>query len=101
MSSKTKSVKPAAKPALHIQAGGVRIPIWKNEGKSGREYFKAGEPKLAYKDKKGQWCESKSYGAHDLINLIKAAAIAHTEVVRRNRKILPPANDPAEDEDDA
>ncbi len=87
MATKTKRSKAEAKakPALHIQVGGVRIPIWKNEGKDG-PYFKAGQPELSYVGSDDKWHTGKSYGDRDLINLIKAAALAHSEISQRNRK---------------
>jgi hypothetical protein len=86
MSSKTTNAqtKTKAKPALHIQVGGIRIPIWQNEGKDG-PYFKAGQPEVSYKDGKGRWQTGNGYGHRDLVNLIKAASLAHSEISRRNR----------------
>lgn len=80
-----------ARPALNIQVSGIRIPIWKNEGDGGKIYYKAGQPELSYKDAEGRWQSGKSYGAHDLVNLIKAASLAHTEILRRNRAEQPEA----------
>ena len=87
MSTKTKRTKTDAKtpPLANVQVGGVRIPIWKNEGKDGT-YFKAGEPQLSYKSD-GTWKESTSYGARDLVNLIKAAALAHSELSKLNHAL--------------
>lgn len=86
MSTKTKSVKTGLnpQPVASIQVGGVRIPIWKNEGRDGI-YFKAGEPTLSYKSDDGTWKEAASFGGRDLVNLIEAAALAHSELVKLNR----------------
>lgn len=98
MSAKTKRTSSAekAKPELHVRVGGVRIPVWRNETEDG-PYFKAGEPELSYKGSDDQWHEGRSYSARDLVNLMKAAALAHTEILRLNRENKPAA----EPEDDA
>lgn len=88
MSAKTKRKEVAEnsnKPVLHVRVGGVRIPIWRNDGEDG-PYFKAGEPELSYRGKDEQYRVSKSYGPRDLVNLIKAAALAHSEILRLNRE---------------
>ncbi len=86
MSTTTKRKKPAekAKPVLHVQVGGIRIPIWKNEGDEGKVFYKAGTPELSYKGTDDQWHTATSYSARDLVNLIKAAALAHSEISKRN-----------------
>ncbi len=76
MSAETKH-----KPVHNIQVGGVQIPIWKNEGADGT-FYKAGAPELRYRDAAGEWNTSKSYGGRDLINLAKAAMLAHSEIGR-------------------
>ncbi len=81
--TKRTTAEAKAKPVLNVQVGGVRIPIWKNEGDDG-SYFKAGQPELSYKGKDG-WHTAKSYGPRDLVNLIKAAALAHSEILQRSR----------------
>jgi len=73
-----------AKPVHHIQVGGVRIPIWRNEGEDSA-YHKAGLPELSY-FKDGQWNTAKTYGLRDLLNLVKAACLAHSEILKRNRE---------------
>jgi hypothetical protein len=97
MATKTKPAKatPKAKPVLHVQIGGVRIPIWENTGEDG-SYLKAGEPELSYKGRDGAWHRSKSYGTRELVNLIKAAALAHSEILQRSRK-EPPAGETDEE----
>ena len=76
MSADTKS-----KPVTNIQVGGIQIPIWKNEGADGA-FYKAGAPELRYRDAAGEWHTGKSYGSRDLINLAKAAMLAHSEIGR-------------------
>lgn len=99
MTKTTKRTNDAAKakPALHVQVGGIRIPIWKNEGEDG-VYYKAGQPELSYKDSEGRWQTGKSYGPRDLVNLIKAASLAHSEILQRNRAEKSNAEDAGESE---
>jgi hypothetical protein len=75
------STEPKNKPVTNIQVGGVQIPIWENEGKDGL-YYKAGAPELRYRDAAGEWHTGKSYGPRDLVNLAKAAMLAHSEIGR-------------------
>lgn len=76
MSSETKS-----KPVTNIQVGGIQIPIWKNEGTDGA-FYKAGTPELRYRDAAGEWHTGRSFGSRDLLNLAKAALLAHSEIGR-------------------
>jgi len=94
MSAKTKRKEQAEKikPELQIRVGGVRIPIWRNEGEDGI-YFKAGQPELSYKASNDEWQVAKSYGTRDLINLMKAAALVHSEILRLNRENKQPTAD--------
>ena len=57
---RTKKDASNSKPALHIQVGGVRIPLWRNEGPDG-SYYKAGQPELSYRNRDGKWQSGKSY----------------------------------------
>jgi hypothetical protein len=88
----TPQAEAKARPALRIQVGGVRIPIWKNQSEDGGVYYKAGQPELSYKGADGQWHTAQSYGPRDLINLIKATAMAHSEIQQSNHKAQAPAN---------
>ncbi len=73
------------KPVKHIQVGGIQIAIWQNDGEDG-PYYKAGSPELRYRDVAGEWHTGKSYGHRELINLAKAAMLAHSELGRLNHK---------------
>ncbi len=75
----------ANKPVDKIKVGGIQIAIWKNDGEDGA-YYKAGSPELRYRDIAGEWHTGKSYGPRDLINLAKAAMLAHSEIGRLNHK---------------
>lgn len=80
----SKESEKANKPALHIRVGNVKIPVWRNEGDDGVFYYKAGQPELSYRGSDGNFHTSKSYSGRDLINLIKASALAHSELLKRN-----------------
>lgn len=75
------SAESKTKPVTNVQVGGVQIPIWKNDG-ADRVYYKAGAPELRYRDAAGEWHTGKSYGPRDLVNLAKAALLAHSEIGR-------------------
>jgi len=82
--------QPAAakdKPVSHVRVGGVRIPIWRNETE-GKIYHRAGLPELSYKGPDGEWMDAKSYNARDLVNLMKAAGLAHSEILIKDRDAL-------------
>ena len=89
----TPQAEAKTRPALRIQVGGVRIPIWKNTQEDGSAYYKAGQPELSYKGADGRWFVSQSYGPRELFNLIKAAALAHSEIQQRNHKAQAPATE--------
>lgn len=84
------------RPALHVQVGTVRIAIWKNAAEGGGEFYKAGKPEVSYRDKDGRWQTGKSYGERDLVNLIKAAALAHSDISERNRQNAQEVEEPPE-----
>lgn len=83
--TKPKSDGQKPRPALQVQVGGVRIPIWRNASEGGPAQFRAGQPELSYKGTDDKWHQTKAYSPGDLINLIKAAALAHSELVQRDR----------------
>jgi hypothetical protein len=65
------------KPVEKIRVGSVQVSIWRNEGQEG-PFFTA-SVELSYKDG-DQWRTSTSYGLRDLINLAKAALLAHSAI---------------------
>ena len=64
-------------PIEKIRVGAVQISLWQNEGAQGP--FITGRVELSYKDGE-QWRTSNSYGARDLVNLAKAALLAHSAI---------------------
>lgn len=65
------------KPVEKIRVGSVQMSIWQNEGQDGPFYTSSVE--LSYKDG-DQWKPSSSYGPRDLVNLAKAALLAHSAI---------------------
>jgi hypothetical protein len=66
------------KPVDKIRVGSVQVSTWRNESKEGPFYTASIE--LSYKGNDGQWHASTSYGLRDLINLAKAALLAHSAI---------------------
>jgi hypothetical protein len=56
----------------------VTAAIWRNE-KDGRSFYSVSFQR-SYKDEKGKWRNSESFGAGDLLLLAKVADAAHSEV---------------------
>jgi hypothetical protein len=83
--TKTKPSSPPAKPVGDVRAGGVRIPIWRNDGEDGPR-FRAGLPEFSYRTQDGEWREMSGLTTRDLVNLIKAASLAHSEILKGYRE---------------
>lgn len=65
------------RPVEKIRVGSVQISIWQNQGAEGPFYTASVE--LSY-NQDGEWRTSTSYGLRDLINLAKAALLAHSAI---------------------
>jgi hypothetical protein len=74
--SDTKAKNP---PVAKIRVGGVTASIWENKGEKGTSYSVTFDRR--YKDAAGEWHSSTSYNAGDLLELAKAADLAHTRVL--------------------
>jgi len=89
MSEETKTEK-AQPPVKKINVGSVQANIWRREAEG--KIFYTVSFQLSYKDGE-EWKTSSSYGLHDLINLVKAAMLAHSSVLELKR-----ATDPVKEE---
>jgi hypothetical protein len=69
----------AQTPAYTARVGNVEIAIWRNQGANG-EFYTASPPKIRYKDEKGEWKDSSSYGMLDLLALAECAREASTKI---------------------
>ena len=67
-------------PAAKIRVGLITASIWENKNEKGTFHNVTFERR--YKDAEGKWQTSHSYNAGDLLDLAKAADLAHTEILR-------------------
>lgn len=65
--------KETKKPAKTFSLGRVRASVWENTTKEG-ETFHTVSFERSYKDKGGKWHNTNSYGAKDVLSLIRVAA---------------------------
>ena len=70
------------KPIEKIRVGGVQIAIWKNTSEKGPFYRATVE--LSYKSGDG-WKTGSHFGMRDLVNLAKAALLAHSAIGKLSR----------------
>jgi hypothetical protein len=75
MTTKSESKKPVAR----IRVGSVHASIWRNAKDKGTFYNVTFERR--YKDRDDQWQGTQNYGAGDLLELAKAADLAHTRIL--------------------
>lgn len=71
--------KPKGNPPVHtVRFGSVKAVVWENVTQRGTMYNVT--VARSYRDDKGDWQESSSFGADDLLPLAKALDTAHTWV---------------------
>ena len=73
--TETKKNTPVAKVSVGLQ----NASIWKNES-DGRAFYNVTFDRR-YRNAKGEWKSSDSYGADDLLALAKLADLAHSKVL--------------------
>jgi hypothetical protein len=73
--TETKKNAPVAKVSVGLQTAS----IWKNESE-GRVFYNVTFDRR-YRNGKGEWKSTDSYGADDLLALAKLADLAHTRVL--------------------
>ena len=66
-------------PVIKVSVGLQTASIWKNESK-GRAFYNVTFDRR-YRNAKGNWKSTDSYGADDLLALAKLADLAHTKVL--------------------
>jgi hypothetical protein len=69
-----------SKPAAKISMFPVNAAIWHNE-KDGRSFYSVSFQR-SYKDEKGNWQHTDSFGLGDLLLLAKVADQAHSEILK-------------------
>ena len=81
---KQENAEPKKGPAEKIRVGLITASIWENTNEKGTFHNVTFERR--YKDAEGKWQTSHSYNTGDLLDLAKAADLAHTEILKaRNR----------------
>ncbi len=73
--AETKKSAPVAK----VRVDYVNASIWKNTTDKGTFYNVTFENR--YRTTEGEWKSGHSYAANDLLNLAKAADLAHTKII--------------------
>ena len=66
-------------PAAKVRVGLITASIWENTNDKGTFHNVTFERR--YKDAQGNWQSSHSYNAGDLLDLAKAADLAHTKII--------------------
>lgn len=99
------------RPVDRCRMGAVTVAIWQNDGPKGRPIYNASVERLYRDPETGDWKTSSSFGRDDLLNLAKAADMAHTRIhelqtldrvtkEKRDAEHAPPGDDEAADEDE-
>lgn len=68
------------RPVDRCRMGAVTVAIWQNDGPKGRPIYNASVERLYRDPETGDWKTSSSFGRDDLLNLAKAADMAHTRI---------------------
>ncbi|HEX5544972.1 MAG TPA: hypothetical protein VFX10_05695 [Nitrospira sp.] len=76
---KSKTEEKANPPAAKVRVGLITAAIWEKATENGTFYNVTFERR--YKDSEGNWKSTSSYDAYDLLNLAKAADLAHTKIL--------------------
>lgn len=83
-------------PADTIRDGNLKASIWRNEGENSAFY--AATFSRTYRDAEGQYRDSHSFGAGDLLKLSELARTAYTRTNELRRDDRAQARDPQESE---
>jgi hypothetical protein len=75
----TDTAKAKNPPVAKIKVGLITASIWENKGEKGTSYNVTFDRR--YKDGKNDWHSTSSYNAGDLLELAKAADLAHTRIL--------------------
>lgn len=73
-------VESAKRPVAKGRVGNVQYAVWDNKTDAGGEFYKT-TFELSYKEGE-TWKTSNSFGPNELLQLAKAADLAHTEVIK-------------------
>jgi hypothetical protein len=75
----TDTAKTKNPPVAKIKVGLITASIWENKGDKGTSYNVTFDRR--YKDGKNEWHSTGSYNVSDLLELAKAADLAHTRIL--------------------
>lgn len=73
------------KPVQSFRLGNIKAAVWANKTGEGKTFYNVTFER-SYKDEKGEWNESDSYGRDDLPLLAKVADQAHTWIFAEQAK---------------
>jgi hypothetical protein len=76
---------PKQKPVQSFRLGSVKAAVWANKTDEGKTFFNVTFAR-GYKDEKGEWHDSDSFGRDDLPLLAKVADQAHTWIFAEQAK---------------
>lgn len=76
---KKEAAEPKKAPVAKVRVGLITASIWENTNDKGT--FNNVTFERRYKDAQGNWHSSHSYNAGDLLDLAKAADLAHTKII--------------------
>ena len=85
MATTTTRKETKKSPAAKIRVGTAVCTVWENEGENGRAYYSTTCVRV-YKNDQDEYVESNSFLDGQLLELAKAADLAHTWVIEQQAK---------------
>lgn len=76
--TKQENAEPKAAPVAKVRVGLITASIWENRNEKGTFHNVTFERRYKAGD---QWKSTRSYGTGDLLELAKAANMAHTKIL--------------------
>ncbi len=73
-------------PAHKIRVGASQCTIWRNESEDGQVYYTTTCVHV-YKNEQQEWVESSSFLESQLLELAKAADMAHSWIIERRAEV--------------
>lgn len=80
MSIKKTKTEKAAPPVAKVRVGLITASIWERTTEDKTFYSVSFDRR--YRDSSGKWHSSNSFDAHQLLELAKAADLAHTQILQ-------------------
>ena len=82
-------------PIEHVRLGSIQAAIWRNQDREGSVRFNTTIERL-YRDDKGEWQSTSSFGRDELLIVAKVADLANTkvhELITTEKKLNRPRNE--------